>query len=730
MLTTNSKYQGIIPRAPWRLACFLICLATFPVAAAAPDAAEPSVAYSNPEEDKAAYNPESDGTSSKSSNDGNRDGVQCDGTQVCREISTRLPMQVLPRSFSNVYRTQNTAADNIVVANIQPFRPLYVFKMEAVDLSITDAPLGWYQVANLVTGPALGWMQARDVLEWRQALVVAYTHPGTVGEGRQRVLMFKEKKDILALLDTDDPVGEAVAIYRSLEAGDIRSGLISKEPERFVDISRDFYLLPIINHEQIDWEGDEMRILQLASALPGKRGADTLTDPAYLKESMISPKEVVDEKARTLGIDLVFVMDMTLSMQPYIDRTRDAIAAIANRTSKAAMGEKIHYGLVGFRDDVSLTPELEFTSKNFTPQLVDIKTFEELLQKQARASEKSSVGYAEEVFAGIDTALASAWNANSLRFLVFVSDASSHPLGHAQNTTGKDSQTLQMEADDAQVHIIAVHLLNPKHPEDHDVAGQQFAILSSVRGSQDEVAMVQLDTEDVAGFQEAVEVIASDIIETVALAQEGTLDDRPNQDPAPIDPASRPADPARHARKAVRAVINAAMMEYLGRDVDAPKDIVAWTVDRDLTNPAITSLDVRVLLNKSQLNDLIMVLDHVIVAMDKASISNRQFFTALQEVAGQTMKNPAAMASASTLSGSGLLPAYIAALPYHSEILQLNDAMFASMTAEARSKLDSKLRAKLKAYRDISSDVDGWKTLYAGDSDLDKVYPLRLEYLP
>ena len=725
MLTTNSKYQDNIPRGHWRLACFLICLVAFPAAATAQDVVDSSAAYSNPEEDKFTYNPESGSTSSNPGDDRNRDGFQCDGIQVCREISTGLPLQLLPRSFANVYKTQDTDVANIVIANIQPFSPLYVFNMEAVDLSIADAPLGWYQVASLEAGPALGWMMAKDVLEWRQALVVAYTHPGKGGEGRQRVLMFKEKKDVLALLDSDDPVAEAVAIYRGLETGDIRSELISKEPERFVDISRDFYLLPIIDHEQIDWEGDEMRILQLASALPGKRGADTLTDPAYLKESMISPKEVVDEKARTLGIDLVFVMDMTLSMQPYIDRTRDAIAAIASRTSKAGMGEKIHYGLVGFRDDVSLTPELEFTSRNFTPQLLDIATFGELLQKQARASEKSSVGYAEEVFAGIDTALASAWNDNSLRFLVFVSDASSHPLGHAQNTTGKDALILQMEADDAQIHIIALHLLNPKHPEDHDVAGQQYAILSSVRGSQEEVAMVQLDTEDVSGFQEAVEVIASDIIETVALAQQGTLDDRPSQDPAP-----GPADPASHARKAVRAVINAAMMEYLGRDVDAPKDIVAWTVDRDLTNPAITSLDVRVLLNKSQLNDLIMVLDHVIKAMDKASISNRQFFTALQEVAGQTMKNPAAVANASSLSGTGLLPAYITALPYHSEILQLNDAMFASMTAEARSKLDAKLRAKLKAYRDISSDVDGWKTLYAGDSGLDKVYPLRLEYLP
>jgi hypothetical protein len=658
-------------------------------------------------------------------------GIVCDGRQVCREPATGLAFQVLPRSFANVYRNSRVDADEIAEANVPAFTPLYVFQTNHIDLSIPDAPKGWYQVARQEAGPTIGWMQASDVLEWRQALVVAYTHPGTPGEGRQRALMFKRKQHVMDLLAAEDPASRAVALYTDLEQGRIPAGVISKEPERFVDISRDFYLLPIVDYEQVDWNGDEVRVLQLASALPERRGADTLDDPKFLKAAMQKPSEVMDVTARELGIDLVFVMDMTRSMQPYIDRTRDAIADIAKRVVDSTVNEKVRFGLVGFRDDVRLTPALDFTSKDFTPELLDVSAFEALLQSEARAAEVSTVGFAEESFAGIDSALRANWRPGSLRIVVLVSDASSHPLEHAQNTTGKDEAMLQMEADDLQIHVIALHLHDGKHPDDHRLARQQYGVLASVRGNPDKSAMVSVNTEDIGGFQAAVEAIAGDITETIAHAQAGTLDERADRDSpagAPSDVAAD--DPAGQARSAVRAVINAAMMEYLGRDVEVPKDIVAWTLDRDLTNPAVTSLDVRVLLNKRQLNDLILVIENIVGAMDASKISSKQFFTALREVAGQAIKDPDALLQASNLSQSGLLPAYIGALPYQSEILYLNDVMFASMTAEQRAHLESTLRAKLRAYRDIASDVDGWKSLYSGSAELDKVYPLRLDYLP
>ena len=45
--------------------------------------------------------------------------------------------------------------------------------------------------------------------------------------------------------------------------------MVSKEPERFVDIAKTFYLLPIVSWEQVELDGEDLRYLQIAAAVPG-----------------------------------------------------------------------------------------------------------------------------------------------------------------------------------------------------------------------------------------------------------------------------------------------------------------------------------------------------------------------------------------------------------------------------------------------------------------------------
>ncbi len=52
------------------------------------------------------------------------------------------------------------------------------------------------------------------------------------------------------------------------------------------------------------------------------------------------------------------------------------------------------------------------------------------------------------------------------------------------------------------------------------------------------------------------------------------------------------------------------------------------------------------------------------------------------------------------------------------------------MTAEQRAALERSLSAKLQQYRDINEQVDGWVRLNDSDPDINKVYPLHLDYLP
>ncbi len=652
--------------------------------------------------------------------------LTCDGQHVCRETTTNQALMVLPRSFSHIYADPGFSV--IAEDSVRPFLPLYVFAREGTNIiDASGAAQGRYLVAHTERGSPAGWMRAVDVLEWRQALTVAFTHPGSREEARQPVLMFRRLEELDALLQSGKPELQALAIYEQIAAGSVPERVLSKEPEAFVDITRNFYLLPVVDHRLRDLSGDDLRLVRLASAIPGDRAAgdkpDVLSNDAYRRiEKTVAPDPA---RIRNMGVDLVFVMDMTLSMQPYIDRTKAAMKSIALRIVEAGLEERIRFGLVGFRDDIRRAPDLEFTSRNFTPKLVDVHGFIQLLDKQARAARVSSPGYSEDVFAGIQTGLDSDWRDNSLRFMVLVGDASGHPPRHSQSTTGKNAEVLRMAAQDLNVHIMALHLRNPRHIGDHPVAEAQFSRLSQVRG-ESVSALVPVQTEQLEDFQEAVRRINSRIDESLRVVQiqgSGALDT--------LDAVAVADDSvAGQADSAMQKIMRTAMVEYLGRDAKPPRDLLVWAADRDLTNPVNRALEVRVLLTREQLSDLILALDRILAAMLEAKKGQMDFFDSLQSLAAQTMKRPKDIARADDLLRLGLAPGFIEGLPYRSEVLSLDQDSYASLTAEQRSGLFDRLTAKLNQYREINETVDGWADLSPQGGDGSRLYPLQLDYLP
>lgn len=648
------------------------------------------------------------------------DGIRCEGTGPCLELSTQLPLRVLPRSFSSLYADMDTADDKLLRANLPAFKPMYVFDRKGVDLSDPVAPRGWYQV-GAGKEKAEGWMQAADVLEWRQALMLSYTHPGNPLEGRRPVLMFRDKASLDNVVDDFDMTAHAAGLYKQIDAGDVPEGVVSMEPKRFVDITQNFYLLPILQWSQTQINGDDARLLQLAAAVPRGRGADTLDNADYRTQAAVS-RNAGGAILNDVKADIVFVVDTTRSMQPFIDMTRDAVANMARNLS-GELAERVRFGLVVFRDSLEVAPQLEYVTRNLTPELVDAATLAGLLDEKGGATEVGSVDYAEEGFAGVEAALASKWRKDALRFVILLGDASSHPKGHKQNTTGKDETDLRREYDDQQVHLLAIHLKDPRAEEDHDRASAQFAHLSRVRGTQSDSALESVDAFDQDAYRALAERVAQGIASKLNETMGGAAAEPAVQQSAAV--AQGAAVPA-----SLSKVWDAALIEYIGKEANPPKDVVAWALDRDLVNPADRSMDVRVLVTRSQLSSLAQSLDQVVQALMRAEVTQVQFFEALQGVAGQAMKRPDEMDGAARLAESGLLPAFIQSLPYRSDILALNDEMFASMTAEQRSKLEWSILAKLDQYRAINEQVDAWFRLNDTDTDQELVYPLHLDYLP
>lgn len=649
------------------------------------------------------------------------DGIDCQGEGPCVETATGLALRVLPRPFSHLYGEAREEADAIVKGNMPAFRPLYVFERSGVDPSRPDASEGWYRV-GASEASAEGWMRAEDVFEWRQALLVSYTHPGDEIEGRNPVLMFRELSDIDALVDDPSRAEKAHALYKRVDAGDAPESLISMEPKRFVDITDQFYMLPILDWEQTRIQGDDVRLLQLAAAVPGARGADTLENPEYAEQSLVG-RQAGGGDLEELKVDLVFVLDTTRSMQPFIDMTRDAVASLTRRFDEDT-GARFRFGLVTYRDSIEAIPELDYVSRQHTPDLVDGQAMVTLLEDSARATEVGSLDYPEEVYAGVDEALHSAWRDGALRFMILIGDASAHPPGHPQSTTGKTAQDLRRELDDAQVHLLAMHLKDPRAEADHPVADEQFRALARIRGSK-EAAIEAVDAFDQEAYQLLVDGVTDDIRQLL-VATVGEVTDEPAES---VDMASA-QDEIDAPLESVSALWNAALVEYVGKQAKPPKDVVGWAVDRDLVNPADRALEVRVLVNREQLNSLAQSLEMVVQGLMRADITQGEFFEALQGVAGQTMKSPEAIGQGATLAETGLLPAFVQSLPYRSDILALNDEMFSSMTAQQRADLEYSVLAKLEQYRAINEQVDAWFALNEDDRESARVYPLHIDYLP
>ncbi len=643
--------------------------------------------------------------------------IECDGESVCREPGTGLPLRVLTRAFSKAYQAPKADA-GVAMEALPALSPLYVFERRDIDLSDPAAPQGWYQVADRESGPPFGWLPAADAVEWRQALVVAYTHPGVGEEERQRVLMFEYKEDLEMLVDSDERETQALAIYRLIDDGKSPAVIVSKEPQRYVSITENFYLLPIVDYAETDIDGDEVRYLRLGAAVPEARGADTLENKEY-REQAEQEVDLDAEAVRKTDVDIVFVMDMTRSMQPFIDNTRNAVKELAEKViAEEGMDSGVRFGLVGFRDDASQIKALEFTAKDFTPELLPADQFIELIDKQVKATRIGSIDYAEEVYAGVDMAIDSNWREGSLRFLVLIGDASAHEPGHKQSTTHKDAAVLHQALVDDGQYLAAVHLRDYRMGNDHPIAEAQFSTLSRIKGSE-ESALVAVDLGEQPDYEEF---------------RSGIVGLSHNLVTKPAEPSGGDVQPKFETRKqleqAASALRQAALVEYLGRDAEPPKDILVWAVDRDLTNPAIRSLEVRVLITKQQLSSLIQALDRVMQAIYTQQQEQVKLFEALQSLASATMKNPDDIAGAQKLADTGLLPKFIEALPYKSEILSLSEDSYASFTADQRATLEASLAAKLQQYRDINETVDGWIKLNPGDPDASKVYPLHLSYLP
>lgn len=668
-------------------------------------------------------------------------GITCsDGAAPCMVDATGQPFRVLPRSLTAIYGGPSETAE-IISNEVRPFQPAFVFARQDLDFSDAASPQGWYQVGYAEALP-LGWMRARDVVEWRQALLLAYTHQGSGANARNPVLMFETREDVEAVVTAPDRREITDTLLTIIRQGDQPAGVIARESDRFLDIDEQLYFLPVIQWEREELFEEPSLYLQVFAAAPGDRateGEGTLADEEVRARGG-DPDDGLPEGP--LNIDVKFVIDMTGSMQPYIETVTDALEDVVESLEESASDNaRLSYGLVGYRDNPEFTPDLEWASNDFTPELVDGRRMLEILRNEGAplAAQVSSDEWAEDVFAGVDTALEGDWTSeDSVRLVVVIGDASAHEPGTARDnksTTGYTAEALRDLADLTNAYVMAVHLRDEAAASDWDGALRQFSALADNPGGGNSV--YQTDAYDRASIERVFNQFIDDIANYVlpAAASEGAagvqqfVEDEAFEPPMETIPDVSSTPTAEAGIEVARGVIRAALVDYLGDDSTPQRDFLSWVHDYDLADPTRPAFNVRVLVTREQLDTILRRTEAIQQASAVAIGARVDFFQQLRSLAARSSLGVDVVAG-ETLADQDFLPRWVEALPYRSAVLGMSPDNFANMSPNEQIQFERALLGKVNAMREILGNADLWIRLDENDPDLLEVTALQLSLLP
>jgi hypothetical protein len=663
--------------------------------------------------------------------------MTCSDGSVCRFADTSLPVKALMRPLRAIYAEPNEDAE-VLLSNLRPFLPWYVFEMRDVDLSDPDAPEGWYQISTGVSDNPTGWARASDMVVWRSSVVVTYTNRG-VGDDdaiRARTLLFGNLADLKALRDAPDAAEKAAAIIGAVEAParslDLakKAGVVLIEPARFVDFKSGFYMLPVVDFEQFDFGLDGVgRNLRVAAVVPqtekGAGDPTRLTGTEGGKDRFKNGGRVED-----LQIDIKFVLDMTGSMQPYIDATREAVGRMINEIEKLGLpADTVRYGVVGYTDISGQCSDCNFVeAKDFTPDLAGANDVVKLLASSA-ARAKGGGDWDETVLAGVETAVQSRWRDNSLRFVVLIGDASAREGSRNGAATTAGTRSLASNAaGERTVFVLAIHARpNTISSTNNARAEAQFTELSVNPGSQTP-AYYGIDvnpnkkSEVENKFITAIYELSASLVAVIEQARDGDIE-------AAIAGAGASTGDVSEIAK---SVAGAALVEYLGEEAERPNDLTAWVSDVAFDDSSIRPLEARVLLEKKELNDLVTAMEEILSDYRKSILTSSDFFDQLQaSVTSPTTGEGGGARDAKRLASAGdLLPSWIAALPYKSYLLSLTPESFTNMTPDGREKFEIDLEDKIYILKDFITDPDIWTKLHPESGSLSSVFPVPLSDLP
>jgi serine/threonine-protein kinase PpkA len=625
----------------------------------------------------------------------------------------------------------NTAAEAVEVPT---FSVLYVFAESSANGK------DWLQVGQSLREAPLGWVATDSTLPWSSMLVMQFAPRGQ----RSRVLFFEQQTMLKDIVNSFGHQAEAGRIYAELDEERRRmrdnpsaepqwdDRLIAIEPETAVTFTNQPYLLPILDWREELFDGTvETTLLQVA-AVPSEaesvpdRDTDTFTGSA--EEAAMEDGE--------FRIGIVFVMDTTISMAPFIERTYETITNFYETFERFESAQYLSFGLVGFRDNVDNNREgIEYDVQVFQPLDPEVSP-RSVLANMGRmtAADAPTIGFKEDAYAGLTAAIEETdWSAFDARLVILVTDASARtgndPLARVVGTT---AATLRERARSKNVAIVPIHLETPTNQRNGDfaIAQEQYRELEKT-GDTSYPKYLAVDATSSERFAAEMTVLSEQVAKAVLNANAGRMVPTAGDVELEEIPDLPGEGQVGRLAAAVANEIFRAQLESLAKvgNGDAPAFLAGWAADRDLTDPDVPTLEVSVFLTRNQLSTLDQRLELIIDAYYSGGDDSQTFFDNLQLLAAEMSTDPDAVRENDREAIRTLLPSFLANLPYRSEVLRLNRDFWDQLSSAQKTEYIEALEAKRRTYRDIGSETDLWIDFGAADPNLEAT-PVRLTNLP
>lgn len=629
------------------------------------------------------------------------------GKKVEVDTRTAVEKQVLARPKSVLFKDAKgeTKADR----KPKNFERLFVFGKEN----------GLLNVGDTRTAP-MGWMKEEDTVDWPHSIVVEYGSP----ENRYPVLYFKNEQDLADVVDSGEQRRDKVMkFYEEVEqaTGEGRTlpedfPIICMEPGQ---ISRNLSLNPVLESKFVEMDGKQARMLRVTAA-GIDRGATTFDNPDYVKQ-LQQNREVARKTGldalKGIDLDIVFVVDMTGSMQPWVDGLFAAISDLAKSVElNPKVSGRVRLGLWGYQDNPGFTG-IQYLTKCYTPTLLDAKDFSSVLDN-VQVNKKTPDKYPEDVFAGVNDAIRETQWRSKNRFVMIIGDAPGHTTKKQGGMSDIDAAQIRQIATDAGVKMVSLAIKdssNPDYVQYHETLESQFKILAS-NGNRAPAYMSVTDSENSA-FRDLLSQLVGELAEQKTLTQPLTTEKRDSTEKR--DPALEIAN----------SLLESAKVQVVSETLDAegksvtPRDINGWVVDRDLLSPEITSLEPKLLVTRTELNKLLITTEELIRKAEGAKIVGGDFFEAvLKAVAGSASNNR-------TENLKDRLPEFIKGLPYKSEFMEKSRDWWASASQQDQDRFIVEMKAKLSYYRMVNENPVLWRPLSREAASGDHVAAIPLGQL-